>query len=71
VKETEIILKDRHGKEVVRQKSSLEGSISAELPEYTVYGSALTYLSPYIIAVGKKETEVELKKNSEIDLVIK
>ena len=71
LKDTEIVMTDRNGKEVVRQKSGNEGSLSVELPEYIVDGPVRTDLSPYIISAGKKKTELELKKNSEITIVVK
>jgi hypothetical protein len=71
LKDTEIVVADRNGKEVVRKKSGNEGSISVELPEYSVDGAAKTYISPYTVMAGKKKMKSELKNNSEINLVIK
>ncbi len=62
LKDTEIVIKDRNGKEVVRQKSGNEGSLSVELPEYIVDGPARTDLSPYIISAGKKKTGAGVKE---------
>ncbi len=69
--DTEIIITDRNGKEVVRGKSSLEGSFLIELPEYELDGTNRTEHTPYIIKSGKNKTSVDLNDNIKIDLLIK
>lgn len=69
--DTEIVITDKNGKEVVRGKSSREGSFLIELPEYEVDGNIKTYHSPYIIKSGKNKTSVDLNNNIEINLLIK
>ena len=71
VDDFEIVLNDKDGKEVLRQESGKDGSLSAELPEYFVDGKVMTFHSPYTIRAGKKKVVLDLKKNSEISLIIK
>jgi hypothetical protein len=67
----EIVLKDRNGKEVLRQTSDDNGTIRAELPEYEVDGNSTTFYSPYMIIAGTKKTQIELNKNTILDLELK
>ena len=70
-KDAAIIVTDKNGKEVLRQKTGSEGLLSIELPEYSVDGSVKTFFSPFTVSAGKKKSVVDLKNNSEIDLLIK
>ncbi len=70
VKDAEIILKDRTGKVIVH-RTDPDGTLTVELPEYSSEGEVKTYMAPYKIEAGKKITEVMLRKNSEINIVIK
>ncbi|MEI6048420.1 MAG: hypothetical protein WCS03_05940 [Bacteroidota bacterium] len=67
----DIVIMDKGRKEVLRQKTDKNGYLRVDLPEYSVEGDAKTESSPYKILAGKKKIEVELKKNEEINLVIK
>jgi len=71
VKEAEIVISERNGKEVLRRKSDKNGSLKVELPEYFRDGYVSTYLSPYRISSGRKKIDIDLKRNSEVDFVIK
>ena len=70
VKDTEILILNKNGLEVANQKTDENGYLSVELLEYSVDGKEKTFLSPYTIITGKKKTEVQLNKNSELELVI-
>jgi len=70
LQDTEIVITDKNGKEVVRQNSSGEGSVLTELPEYEIDGNTRTDLTPYIIKAGKKKASVDLNNDIEIDLLI-
>ncbi|MDY0099102.1 MAG: hypothetical protein RBR81_07855 [Bacteroidales bacterium] len=67
----ELLITDRSGKEVFRKESSKDGTLLIELPEFMADGQLITYHSPYTLKTGKKKTEVDLKKNSEISMTIK
>ncbi|OFX95112.1 MAG: hypothetical protein A2X06_02925 [Bacteroidetes bacterium GWC2_40_22] len=67
---TEIKIMDRNGKEIVSQRTDNYGSLRVELPEYFADGNEKTVSTPYTIIVGKKKIVIELKKNSEIDMVV-
>jgi len=71
VDDFEIVVNDKDGKEILRQKSGKDGSLSAELPEYFVDGKVKTFYSPYTLIAGKKKTLMDLNQNNEITLVIK
>lgn len=71
LKGTDLKVVDRNGKEVLSQLTNENGSLKVELPEYLVDGDGKKYLSPYTIFAGKKKIILELKKNTETDIVIK
>ena len=65
-----VIILDKNGKEVLNQDTDDNGSVSVELPEYKVNGTAITYLSPYTVIVNNQQEEVFLKSNQEISITI-
>ncbi|MBE9512379.1 MAG: hypothetical protein IMY71_16015, partial [Bacteroidetes bacterium] len=71
VKDTEIRILNKNGKEVISRKADKNGYLSMELLEYSVDSKEKTFLSPYTVIAGKKKTEVQLNKNSETTLVIR
>jgi hypothetical protein len=71
VKDKEIVITDNRGKEVLRSKSGSDGRLTVELPEYLVDDTGTTCLTPYLITSGKNKISCELKKNSEINMLIK
>jgi hypothetical protein len=71
LKGTDLKVVDRNGKEVVSQLTNENGSLKVELPEYLVDSEGKKYLSPYTIIAGKKKIILELKKNTETDIVLK
>lgn len=68
---SEVVISDRNGKEVVRQKTDNKGYLEAELAEYIKEGNLITYFSPYRINSGKKKIEIELRKNTETNFIVK
>jgi hypothetical protein len=68
LEDAEISILDINKKEVIHQKTSKEGVVKVELPEYAIDGTAKNACSPYTIIVGKKKQLIELNKNSEITL---
>jgi adenine-specific DNA methylase len=69
VENAEIRILDKNGIEVATQKTDENGSLSVELPEYSLDGSDKTFLSPYTIIAGKKKIEVQLNKNIDSTIV--
>ena len=69
--ETEIVALDVNGKEAMRQVISKNGTVRVVLPEYYVDGDVKTVLSPYTILYGKNKVELELEKETEVDLIVK
>jgi len=67
----EISILDKNEKEVLIGKSDGRGSIEVELPEYTVDGDEITYLSPYSVSVGRKKEEVILNTDQVITMKVK
>ena len=61
---------DRNGKQVMEQMSDPRGTVSAELPEYSMGGPVKNVLSPYTLMTGKKKTEVPLHGNTEIRVIL-
>ncbi len=68
---TEIKILDKNGKEVFYQKPDKNGFIMVELPEYYMNGNMKTDFSSYTVVAGKVKMEIELKKNMEVELVVK
>ena len=60
-----------NGKEAMRQVISKNGTVRVVLPEYYVDGDVKTVLSPYTILYGKNKVELELEKETEVDLIVK
>jgi len=67
----DVLILDKNKEEVMSQKTNSRGSIQVELPEYSVAGSTITYLSPYTVTVDKKKEEVSLNANQEITINVK
>ena len=68
VQDSEVIILDRIGKEVLIRKTDNTGSVQIDLPEYKVDGDKITYLSPYIIKIDKKKEEVFLNADKLITM---
>jgi hypothetical protein len=71
VKDAAVKILDKSGKEVVNQKTSGEGTMQVQLPEYFFSNSERNYSSPYKVMVGKKKQEVSLDKNREVTFLNK
>ena len=71
VKDAEIQILNKNGKEVISRKADKTGFLSVELLEYSVDGKEKAFLSPYTVIAGKKKQKVHLNKNIEATLVIK
>jgi hypothetical protein len=69
--DTKIKILDTNGKEVADYKTDSYGFLTVELPEYAMDGNMKTDSSPYTVVAGKVKTEIELKKNMEVELVVK
>ncbi len=70
VDNAEIRILDKNRIVVETQRTDENGSLSVELMEYSVNGSEKTFRSPYTVIAGKKQTEVQCNKNSEVTLVL-
>lgn len=62
----EVQILNRMDEEVVRQRTATDGTLSAELMEYSFANSHKTFHSPYKIVVGKSKEHVDLNKNKTI-----
>jgi len=62
---------DKRGREMLNTKTSVDGIIEAQLPEYSFISPEVTFNSPFKVIVGKKTIEVELDKNMEIKILNK
>jgi hypothetical protein len=69
--DTDIAVFDRLGQQVAQMKTGKDGSAGFELLEYKWNGKSKAYLSPYTITYGKNKREVELNKNTSIQLMWK
>jgi len=69
--ETMITIRDAAGNVVLSRKTDDRGILVAELTEYTVDGDMKTSFSPYTVITGKVKAEVQLNKNSEIEIITK
>jgi len=67
----EVVITDKNKKEVLHQSTNDKGTVSVELPEYSVNGDSKTISSPYTVAAGKRKMEVALKKNTLVTLELK
>jgi hypothetical protein len=65
-----IIVEDRNGRKVAEKRSGKKGSFSFELPEYEIDGENETWHSPYTITYGNQKKELDLKRNTQINLVM-
>ena len=66
-----VVILNKNREEVLTQMTDSSGSVQVELPEYSVDGEQITYLSPYTILVNKKKKEVSLNTNQEITLTVR
>ncbi len=71
VKGAEVRILDKNGEEVWARKTGSNGSIKAELPEYTVDGDEITYGSPYTVNIGRKKEEVILSTDQVVTMKVK
>ena len=71
VEGADIKILDKNGEEVVTGKSDGTGSIEAELPEYSVDGDEITYLSPYTVLTDRKKEEVILNNDQAKTIIVK
>ena len=62
---------DKRGREMLNTKTSVDGIIEAQLPEYSFISPEVTFNSPFKVIVGKKTIEVKLDKNMEIKILNK
>ena len=67
----EIQVLDREGNLAADGKTDQNGEFSAELLEYTLDGQKRMDSAPYTVKVDRLKKNVELKKNSEIEIIIK
>ncbi|MEN8229315.1 MAG: hypothetical protein ABFS38_14245 [Bacteroidota bacterium] len=66
-----VIILNKNKEQVLNQMTNSSGSVQVELPEYSVDGALITYLSPYTILVNKKKEEVSLNTNRELTITVK
>ncbi len=66
-----VIILNKNKEEVLSQMTNSSGSVQIELPEYSIDGELITYLSPYTILVNKKKEEVSLNSNQELTIIVK
>jgi hypothetical protein len=62
---------ENNGREVLNTKTSANGTIQVQLPEYSFTSPDTKYSSPYKVIVGKKSLEVKLDKDLEIKILNK
>jgi len=67
----ELKILDKNGEDVFTGITGENGSIELELPEYTLDGDQLTYVSPYTVIVHKKKHTLSLSKNTDINIKIR
>lgn len=67
----EAIVTDSSGKVVLQATSNTQGEVRTELPEYFAEGKKKIYFSPYTIRSGKEKAEVDLKKNTEVSIILR
>jgi hypothetical protein len=67
----DVVITDKNKNVVFRKPSDLYGSVMAELPEYAVDGDLKTFSSPYTVIAGRKKIVADLKKNTDLDMVIR
>jgi hypothetical protein len=67
----DIVITDKNKKVVFNKASDRYGSVMVELPEYVADGDLKTFSSPFTVTAGKMKTQVELKKNTVLDLELK
>jgi len=67
----ELKILDKNGEDVFTGITGENGSIELELPEYTLDGNQLTYVSPYTVIVHKKKHTLSLSKNTDINIKIR
>jgi len=61
---------DSRGKEVLSQRTNITGSISAELPGYSLDAALITDLSNYTVIVNDQQKRVFLDNNKELSFTI-
>jgi hypothetical protein len=66
-----VTILNKNKEEVLSQMTNSSGSVKIELPEYSIDGELITYLSPYTILVNKKKEEVSLNSNQELTIIVK
>jgi hypothetical protein len=71
VKDTEIVILDTRGNEVLRKKTGSDGIMVTELPEYSMDGSGSRYQSPYTVISNNDKRTVKLDRNSDLTLKTK
>ncbi|MFC2124341.1 hypothetical protein ACFLU5_05985 [Bacteroidota bacterium] len=64
-----VTIVNRNGEEVANQRTNNIGILQIDLPEYSVDGEEIIYLSPYMIIVNNKKEEVNLNADKFITIV--
>ncbi len=67
----EVKIYDRNGQEVNISKSSEQGRVSMELPQYLIDGLKKTELAPYTVKVGRKKEVTLLNQNTELTVNVR
>jgi hypothetical protein len=68
LKDREVRILDKEGREVETAKTSLDGTVQLLLPEYTYSEHLKKISSPYLVYSGKMKQEVVLDRDAEIIL---
>ena len=71
VNDAAVKILDKRGREMLNTKTSVDGTIQVQLPEYSFTSPEATFNSPLKVIVGKKTMEVNLDKNLEITILNK
>jgi len=65
-----VIIMDKNGEEVLNLDTDDHGSVSVELPEYSMDGLVFTDFSPYTLTVNNQQKEVFLNTNKVLTIAI-
>lgn len=69
VKGCEISILDANGNNVFNQKTGKDGILKAELQEYSIEGSVIHNLSPFMIISGRNKEKIILNSNKELIII--
>ncbi len=66
----DVTVKSRNGRQFTGKMTGKKDVYNFVLPEYEIDGENETWHSPYTIIYGKQKMELDLKRNTQIDLIL-